>query len=298
MLASTKPGYRWGNVLLDRIATPIFVVRGRIVPSWNVFVGAGVAAGSAVFLFAGRHAGLAWSWLAALVVLNAVAFLVHCRCNIWLARPPRLVLLRHVVVNLLATFAAAEIAALPVLPVLDAWSIGMALLLAFGRLGCLAMGCCHGRTAGFGPKYPWRPVADRRNFDPEMRFSPVQACESLCLLALCAAGIAILESPHQPGDATVLFLSGYGIARFGLETLRGDWRHYLGRLSEAQWCSVVLVAAALGAAWAAQPWRRALWFPAAAAAAICLMVEAGIAIISGTLRKPASQSRALPRDRP
>jgi prolipoprotein diacylglyceryltransferase len=285
------------NAFLDRIIKPVFIVRGKVLPAWHVFAGSGVAAGSGLFLWAARHAGLAWLPVAMLMAANAAAFWVHDRLNRRFGRPARLILIRHLAVNFAVTFAVSKAAGLPVLAVLDAWSAGMALLLAFGRLGCLTVGCCHGRPAGFGAKYFWRPVRNRANFDPEMRFLPVQAGEFLLLLPLCGFGIAILRIPHRPGDVTALFLAGYGVVRFGLETMRGDQRHYFGRLSEAQWCSMALAGAALGLAWAAQPQRAAIWLPATVTVSFCFAAEAAAAIISGTLRKPTPLSGATPRDR-
>jgi prolipoprotein diacylglyceryltransferase len=182
-------------------------------------------------------------------------------------------------------------------PVADAWSTGMALLLSFGRLGCVTSGCCYGKLSCLGPKYPWSPAVDRARFDPDDRFFPVQILELLCLLALCLVGLAILRIPHEPGDATVLFLSGYAVARFGLEMLRGDSRRYFRGFSEAQWCSLMLAGGALGAAWAAQPEHAGRWAGAAASVALAFAAEMGIGIIAGTPGRPVSRSRASLPDR-
>ena len=44
----------------------------------------------------------------------------------------------------------------PVLPYLDVTILGAGLFQAFGRFGCLLVGCCHGRPSRFGLRYSYR----------------------------------------------------------------------------------------------------------------------------------------------
>jgi hypothetical protein len=148
---------------------------------------------------------------------------------------------------LAASAALAAVLEEPVLRWLDVAAPSLGVFLAFGRLGCTAAGCCHGRPAAIGISYSQdaryaRPLAGTRLF-------PVQFVEALSVLGL--AGLLVATPPALPGGACSIYLAGYGCLRFGFEFLRGDAaRPYWNRLSEAQWTSLiqVLAVAALSAA--------------------------------------------------
>jgi len=117
----------------------------------------------------------------------------------------------------------------------DATTIGIGVFLVFGRLGCFAVACCHGRPARFGVVYGeeharlgfWRRWVGRRLW-------PVQLVESAVSCALCV--IALVVGWNHPGVPATIYGVGYGVARFALELRRGDAArpHKLG-VSEAQW---------------------------------------------------------------
>lgn len=165
-----------------------------------------------------------------------------------------------------------------ILRLVDVAVIGIGTFLVFGRIGCLAVACCHGRPARRGVVYGaahvavglWRRCAGRP-------LVPIQLFESAGSLILVACAVA--ASAH-PGDAAVVYASGYGVLRFTLELHRGDpVRAYRGGLSEAQWWSiaVLVMAAAAHPSWwtlatlatvavyaprlVAHRKRRALWLP-------------------------------------
>lgn len=99
---------------------------------------------------------------------------------------------------------------------------------AFGRLGCLLTGCCHGREIAVGG---------------ETFAVPVQLLEAILLFAL----FAWLRRGRFEANRFILYLLVYAPARFCLEFLRGDDRGVLatGFLSPAQEISIVLVALGL-----------------------------------------------------
>jgi hypothetical protein len=134
---------------------------------------------------------------------------------------------------------------------LDVAVIGIGVFLVFGRLGCLHVGCCHGRPARRGVRYGPAHVA--AGFWPRWEgrtLFPVQLVESIASAGLVAAALA---ASRTPGSAALVYTVGYGLARFGLERLRGDpVRPYLYGLTEAQWsCAATLALAAA--------WRPSIW---------------------------------------
>jgi prolipoprotein diacylglyceryltransferase len=138
-----------------------------------------------------------------------------------------------------ATSMAAWLAGAPFLVALDIVTMGIGVFLAFGRIGCLRVGCCHGRPARRGIRYGHEHVI--AGFDPRLRdvpLRPVQLADAAASVAVTIAGVGMILD-GTPGHATALYAGGYGVARFGLELLRGDDRPCRLGLSEAQWIALV-----------------------------------------------------------
>jgi hypothetical protein len=156
---------------------------------------------------------------------------------------------------------------------MDAWAGGMMTLLLFGRAGCLLSGCCHGRPAASGVRYPWRIWRDAPAALHELSLRPVQLLEitALCLLV---AGLFAAASWAADGTGFLLFLSGYSAVRFGLELLRGDRRRYWWLLSESQYLSVAMSAAAIAIALST---AESLWIALACGSGALVM---GIVVIA------------------
>jgi hypothetical protein len=135
------------------------------------------------------------------------------------------------------------------LPVLDLMGPTLALVQAFGRLGCFMAGCCYGRPHRRGVCYGHEHA--ERGFARELvgvRLFPIQAVESLCLFALAASGAAMVLSGAAAGSALATYLVGYGAIRFGLEFARGDAvRPHAYGFSEAQWTAACVITATVAA---------------------------------------------------
>jgi hypothetical protein len=135
----------------------------------------------------------------------------------------------------------------PVLPYLDVLVLGLALFVACGRIGCLMVGCCHGRPCNWGVCYG-EDHADA-GFPRSLvgvRLFPIQAIESAIALCIAGCGFPLLLKDHQPGAVLGFYVIAYGAARFCMEFLRGDaGRPYLWGFSEAQWTSLMLSVAVL-----------------------------------------------------
>src|SRR5439155_22019386 len=77
----------------------------------------------------------------------------------------------------------------PLLPYLDLTILGIGMFLACGRVGCLMVGCCHGRPHSWGVRYK-QEHADA-GFAPYyvgVRLFPIQAVESLWVLSIVIVG--------------------------------------------------------------------------------------------------------------
>jgi len=130
----------------------------------------------------------------------------------------------------------------PVLRYLDVTVLGLGLFLACGRIGCLMVGCCHGRPCTWGVKYTDEHAETGfPRYLVGVRLFPIQAVESALALSIVTCGMVLVLKGYAPGTALVFYVIVYGWGRFGLEFFRGDCaRSYLWGFSEAQWTSLVL----------------------------------------------------------
>jgi hypothetical protein len=231
------------NRRLDSAARTSIRVRGHRLSAFRLcgtvgFV-LGVAAGAGL---AAAHGRSPWIVLG----LGGVAATTYLALAAVAAGPDhddQLVYYHHQAAVLAATTAALILAGAPVLAYLDTVSVGLGLFLVFGRIGCLMVGCCHGRPARVGISYGVEHV--REGFPAHhigLRLLPVQAFESVW--TLLAVGVATVASWHGPGAGLAAYVVTYAAGRFVLEYFRGDGaRPYLLAASEAQWTSFALVAA-------------------------------------------------------
>ncbi|MSP25963.1 MAG: prolipoprotein diacylglyceryl transferase [Myxococcales bacterium] len=139
----------------------------------------------------------------------------------------------------------------------DLASVGVAVGLGFGRLGCLLAGCCFG-TPYDGPgalMFPPRGAASEAQHKLGQIASanewslPVHAAqlyESAASFAIAAFCLLYLHGRKKyDGQVFLGFLVLYALARFALEFLRADDRGGLSGLSTSQLIGLVI---ALGAA--------------------------------------------------
>jgi hypothetical protein len=164
----------------------------------------------------------------------------------------------------------------PVLPYLDITVLGLGLFLACGRVGCLMVGCCHGRPSRWGVTYTHEHAAvGFPEYLVGVKLFPVQALESIFALCIVASGTALLLSGVRPGTVLVFYVLCYGWGRFCLEFARGDVaRRSLWGFSEGQWTSLFLALAVTGAE-RAGILPASNWHWAAAAAMATLMIFIG-----------------------
>ncbi|MBI3299300.1 MAG: prolipoprotein diacylglyceryl transferase [Elusimicrobia bacterium] len=111
----------------------------------------------------------------------------------------------------------------------DYFAVALPLGHAVGRLACLTSGCCVGRPTSL----PWaiRFTHPEALVDPALLgvpLHPVQAYESAADLAVTALALKVLgwvdAGKLRHGAGWAAYLAAYGVARFVLESFRGDDR--------------------------------------------------------------------------
>lgn len=218
-------------------------IRGRQVSAFRACGLAGLAAAIAVALglSASRHVSLTAEL--GLIAIAIIVFLALALVTRAITGREVLVYYHHEILVLSTVAGVAALIGSPVLDALDVTTVGLGAFLAFGRVGCLLAGCCHGRPARRGVVYGPRHVAV--GFPAYLEGTPVvpvQAIEAACVAALVLACIVLV--PATPGAAFGVYVTGYAVIRFALELWRGDpVRRYWRGLSEAQWTSLAVLSA-------------------------------------------------------
>jgi hypothetical protein len=155
-----------------------------------------------------------------------------------------LVSYHHQIAILAVDTAIIAILSRPLLEYLDVVAVGIGAFLAVGRLGCLAVGCCHGRPSRRGVRYGDLHVT--AGFPAALAgvpLVPVAGLEALWLAFLTVVDVAQIWHGSPPGTALTTFVVGYAVGRGVLEVWRGDERAQWGGVSEAQWTGILLCVA-------------------------------------------------------
>ena len=131
--------------------------------------------------------------------------------------------------------------------ILDIGTQALPLAHAFGRLGCLSAGCCHGRATGgeWGIKLYTELVEDHLR---GVYIHPTQIYESISLLILFFALRRMRFYKKFDGQITLTYLIVYSIIRSVVEIFRGDSvRGFVidGLLSTSQFISILVIAVTL-----------------------------------------------------
>ena len=110
---------------------------------------------------------------------------------------------------------------------------------AFGRLGCLFAGCCHGEFLGKEYVFGGIKMLGEEGWG---YYVPVQLYESLFLFLLFTV-LSLLLLKKNFKFVLPVYLAAYGVWRFFIEFARADAARgsFLGSLSPSQTLSIVLV---------------------------------------------------------
>ncbi len=233
------------NRLFDALVRTHVPILGCSVPAFWFFGSLGfvVASGLVAALTASRGLSLGIETVA--VATTIVAFLLSALAVKVVTGVEELVYYRQFLAVLVAVAAVLWFIGAPVVPYLEITVLGVGMFLAFGRVGCLMVGCCYGRPGAVGVCYGDEHVIEGfTRYYRGIRLVPVQVMESLGVLLVVSIGAAQVASGSVPGVALAGYLAAYALLRFSLEFIRGDAaRKYLAGISEAQWTSLAMLIA-------------------------------------------------------
>lgn len=224
-----------------------------------------------------RHLGLSQLTLLGVTGTVILTFYILMIATKILADGELIIYYHHEIAVVATTGLFLRLTGNPVLSYLDILVLGLGLFLAFGRIGCFMVGCCHGRPCGWGVCYGKEHAeAGFPDYLVGVRLFPIQLFESVLALCIVGSGLIVLFHSHRPGAVLLYYVIAYGCGRFCLEFFRGDAarRYFLG-FSEAQWTSLLLAFAALAGEYVRllpeSHWHRT-------AAALMLLCMVGITI--------------------
>ena len=230
--------------LFDRFPQSELKLLGQLYPSYQVLGVLGVFTGFGLMVFLSILTELETAVTALLVLLSCLLFLAGVMVNKMFLGSERIALFEQLISVVLGAAGFLLLFHRPVLPYLDVLTIGLALFLAFGRMGCFMAGCCHGRPHRFGVHYG--PDYEDAGLDTcylSTRLFPIQLFEAVIHLLLTIIGtVILLSNGYTPGLILWGYLLSYGFSRFLLEFARGDTgRPYWKGLSVNQWICLSLV---------------------------------------------------------
>ena len=137
---------------------------------------------------------------------------------------------------------------LPVWDTMDVLTPGLILNHAWGRLGCLAAGCCYGKPTGTS----WGIKLNSELVDPSLRgvlLHPVQLYESAALFILFFGLLWIFKHRKFSGQVGLTYFMTYPVIRSIVELFRGDSiRGFIidPWLSTSQFISLMVMLGAVG----------------------------------------------------
>jgi Prolipoprotein diacylglyceryl transferase len=203
------------------------------------------------------HAGLSY-WVMVGIVGTAVAtFLGLVMATKIITSEERLIYYHQEIAVVLVAGLFLRAMRQPLPPYLDATILSIGLFLCCGRIGCLMVGCCHGRPHRWGVRYTEEhEAAGFPSYLVGVRLFPIQGVESLWVLGTVAAGTYFVWSGRPSGTALAWYVVTYNLGRFVFEFARGDAdRPYWLGFSQPQWLSLVLTG---GVVWAERAGRLPL----------------------------------------
>jgi phosphatidylglycerol---prolipoprotein diacylglyceryl transferase len=131
---------------------------------------------------------------------------------------------------------------LPLWRTIDVLAPGLVIGHAFGRLGCLAAGCCYGKPTGGN----WGIKFDSELVDIPLRgvyLHPTQIYESVALFLVFIGLLFVFRRKKFDGQVGLVYLMVYPIVRSIIEAFRGDViRGFVidGILSTSQFISILM----------------------------------------------------------
>lgn len=215
----------------------------REMHSFHFFGLLGFTGGVILSVLLATELGLQNGIILLLGLAAATTFFVLVYINRFLTGKENIVYYHHEICIITVGAIVLYLTHNPVARYLDIEIIGIGTFLAFGRIGCYSVGCCHGCPHKTGVRYSQAHVDTGFTwFYKDVPLLPVQLIESAYVFLTVVAGIILLFHHVQPGTVLIVYTVLYGLMRYTLEFFRGDPERpiWLG-LSEAQWTTLVLI---------------------------------------------------------
>jgi hypothetical protein len=229
------------NTALDRLVRPEIHFLSRSWSSFQVCGSTGLAFAFLLSMGLVLARGLSPWTMVAITLAASATFLALAMLTKVLTGEERLTYYYHMIVVLITTGLLLMLLRQPVLPYLDITLLGVGVFLAFGRVGCLMVGCCYGRPSSNGVCYRSEHAEAGFTGVVGARLLPIQAIESLWVGLIVLVGCAQVLDGAPAGTALAWYVMTYALGRFCFEFLRGDLeRPYALGFSEAQWTSLAM----------------------------------------------------------
>lgn len=148
-----------------------------------------------------------------------------------------------------------------VLNLFDFWAGPLLVGMAFGRLGCLAQGCCFGSLTAVPWAITYPPTTLLAPRCPPGPRHPSQLYEMLADLALLGLVTRQVFRLRFAGQNFYTFMLGYGVIRF-LDELSREQEGLLGPMTIYQWtclCMIVVGASGLAGLFGKRPVDREIF---------------------------------------
>lgn len=237
------------RITVDRLARTRLQLFGWGLPAFQVCGYTGLAFAIVLDLFIAGKIGLSIWLISALMISSMATFLVIALATKIITGEEQLIYYHQEIAILLVCASLVRLLHRPVLPYIDVIILGVGTFLAFGRIGCLMVGCCHGRPHPWGIRYGHEHAEEGfAKYLVGVRLFPIQAVESVFVFFVVIAGALAVFNGRPSGTAFAFYTIGYGFVRFCLEFFRGDTgRPYTLGFSQGQWLSLWLMC---GTVWA------------------------------------------------
>ena len=227
----------------DQLAHPEIRLFSQRYSAFQVCGLVGFCLGVILLSLLAKHFELSFLIILSLIVVAPISFLLLAWIMKVVIGRERLIYYHHLIAIVLVSALLLWQLNQPVWVYLDILVLGIGLTHACIRIGCLMVGCCHGKPCAWGICYG--NAYQNSGFTPyylQVRLFPIQGVEALWGFFILLVGITLIWQGSIPGEVSVWYLVTYGWGRFYCEFWRGDpatsyWRGF----SEAQWTSLLLM---------------------------------------------------------
>jgi prolipoprotein diacylglyceryltransferase len=231
------------NHFFDKLAKPNISILHRTLSSYQFFGYFGLTIAVILSMTLVTLNGLSHWVIVGIAITAVLTFFSLAMVTKIITGEEQLIYYHHEIAVMLMSTILLWLLRQPILPYLDIAILGIGIFLSCGRVGCLMVGCCHGRPHKWGVCYRKEHAeAGFTHYYVGIRLFPIQIVESIWVLFLVIVGTVLVMTGAHPGEVIAWYVIAYDIGRFLLEFVRGDpERPYYAGFSEAQWTSIFLM---------------------------------------------------------